>query len=139
MRLLTIIGPIVLIYVLANIKIISKSVRLAHFHQTFDDFNTSTKDFYDGLKKKIISYQMPSVSTGSIISRTEGGWFSKRRNYLRFTRGSFSLESCAAPFGKGYFFSYVLLPSYFLTSLHHLYNSCYRPSFNEKSLQANCF
>ena len=105
-----ILGTVVLFFLLANIKITSKSVRLVHFHQTFDEFNTSTKEFYDALKKKIEQCQMPSTSKGFVAFRAEGGWFSKRRDYLRFTRNNFSLESCAAPFGKGYFFSYVLLP-----------------------------
>jgi hypothetical protein len=52
----------------------------------------------------------------SRITWKEGGLLSAKREYLRVRRKEFVFDVCAAPFGKGFFFSWWLgeIPSGFL-------------------------
>lgn len=43
--------------------------------------------------------------------RAEAGMFSGKREYLRVTRGRFTFDICAAPYGTGFFFSWWLAKS----------------------------
>jgi len=69
-----------------------------------EDFSLSPSEFYAAVEKQVESRRTPGVE----ISRerfAEGGLLSDQRIYLRFMRERLAIDTCAAPFGKTYFFS----------------------------------
>jgi hypothetical protein len=88
---------------------VNRSVEVrAHWQTVVEDFNMSTLDFYRIVEEAVNRRQLPDVT----IARTdlhEGGVFSAKREYLVVKRGKLTFAVCAAPFGKGQFFSWWLL------------------------------
>lgn len=80
---------------------------ISHWHQLFENFRTSSLDFYAGVEKAIHRREVPDASVTQIEFK-EGGAFSARRIYLHITRGRHTFDICAAPFGTGFFFSWWL-------------------------------
>src|SRR5689334_971129 len=68
------------------------------------DSQFSSKEFYSLLQQFITGQQMPDVRISTIIHK-QGGLFSANREYLRVSRREDYFDICAAPFGKGFFFS----------------------------------
>ncbi|MFH0828778.1 MAG: hypothetical protein V1907_01195 [Candidatus Kerfeldbacteria bacterium] len=73
-----------------------------------EDFQTSTRDFYDSVEAGLKRRKIPGYAT-SRIDWSEGGVASAKREYLRISRGRFTFDVCAAPFGTGFFFSWWLV------------------------------
>jgi hypothetical protein len=77
---------------------------LHHWIYSAEDFSLSPGEFYTAVEKHLETRKTPGVE----ISRkrfAEGGLLSDQRIYLRFMRERLAIETCAAPFGKTYFFS----------------------------------
>jgi hypothetical protein len=77
---------------------------ISRWHTSFEDFSTSTQDFYARVEENFAHHQVPNVKVSRVEYR-EGGLFSDRREYLRFSRGVLNCDVCAAPFGRNFFFS----------------------------------
>jgi hypothetical protein len=77
---------------------------LYHWIYSAEDFSLSPNEFYTVVEKHLETRKAPGVE----ISRerfAEGGLMSDQRVYLRFMRERLAIDTCAAPFGKTYFFS----------------------------------
>ncbi|MEK7315657.1 MAG: hypothetical protein AAB011_05715 [Candidatus Eisenbacteria bacterium] len=82
---------------------------LSHWSKLFEDFSTSSYDFYDAVEEGLARRKLPEART-SMVRWTEGGVLSPDREYLRIEGSGFRFDLCAAPFGTGYFFSWWLTP-----------------------------
>ncbi len=82
-----------------------KPVVLDRWHAFFDDFQTSSFEFYGMVKQELARRKVPGL-TMSDVRWKEGGVLSHERTYLRLTRERWVFDICAAPFGTGYLFSY---------------------------------
>src|SRR5690606_19129689 len=77
------------------------------------------QDFYERLERQLLERKVPGLE----ISReeyAEGGLLSHRRVYLRFIRERLAFDTCAAPFGSGFFFSCRTVYSPVLLRLWHV-------------------
>lgn len=82
----------------------SEAIVLSHWFTVTDTFNTSSLCFYGEIEAELARRQVP----GLIYSRvefSEGGILSDQRIYLRMLRERLVFDVCAAPFGRGFFFS----------------------------------
>jgi hypothetical protein len=75
-----------------------------HWYALIPGFNTSTKDFYTAVEDELKTREVPGLDIFH-VDFAEGGVLSAKREYLRMTRERLVFDICAAPFGKGYFFS----------------------------------
>jgi hypothetical protein len=75
-----------------------------HWYALIPGFNTSTKEFYESIEKELKEREVPGLEIFH-VDFAEGGVMSSKREYLRMTRERLVFDICAAPFGKGYFFS----------------------------------
>lgn len=80
---------------------------LSHWHVLFEDFSTSTQDFYRAVQAAIVRRDPPDVSLSRVLFK-EGGIGSAEREYLRVARGRVVFDICSAPYGNGHFFSWWL-------------------------------
>jgi len=80
---------------------------VSHWHTLIDDFNTSTLDFYLAVEQAVEARELPEVRF-SRADFKEGGFASAKREYLRVERRNVAFDICAAPYGKGFFFSWWL-------------------------------
>jgi hypothetical protein len=69
-----------------------------------EDFHLPPRDFYDAVEKQLAGLKIPGME---IVRQefAEGGLLSDQRLYLRLMRERLAIDTCAAPFGKIYFFS----------------------------------
>ncbi len=77
---------------------------LSHWYSLVPDFNTSTKEFYQAVERKLKEREVPGLEINR-VEFSEGGLLSDKREYLRLTRERLVFDICASPFGKSYFFS----------------------------------
>ena len=77
---------------------------ISHWHQLIDDFDTSSLDFYAAVEEAVKEREVPDA-TFSRVEFSEGGVASAKREYLRIRRRKISFDLCAAPYGRGFFFS----------------------------------
>jgi hypothetical protein len=81
-----------------------KGELLGHWVAFHDNFSFPPQGFYEAIEKELQARKIPGLE----ISRegfAEGGMLSDKRTYLRLFRERLALDTCAAPFGSGYFFS----------------------------------
>jgi hypothetical protein len=78
-----------------------------HWHSLIEGFATSSLDFYELVKAGIAKREIPDLKI-SQVEWKESGVGSGKRTYLRVSREGLNFDICAAPFGKGYFFSWWL-------------------------------
>lgn len=81
-----------------------KPVVLSHWHQLYENFSTSSLDFYTTVEEAIKKREVPGL-TFDRVTWKESGILSAKREYLRVARGRLHWDICAAPFGTGFFFS----------------------------------
>jgi hypothetical protein len=79
----------------------------SHWHSLIEGFATSSLDFYELVKAGIARREIPDLAI-SQVEWKESGLGSGKRIYLRVSREGLNFDICAAPFGKGYFFSWWL-------------------------------
>lgn len=92
---------------------------VSHWFQPYKLFDTSPKDFYDGVERAVNERELPQLSFSRVVWK-ERGLLSANRLYLRIEWKRYICDICAAPYGTGFFFSYwlVLLPR--VITLFHL-------------------
>lgn len=81
---------------------------VSHWHALLDDFNTSAIDFYRSVEQELKSREVPTTQVERVLFR-ESGVLTAQREYLRISRQRLTFDLCAAPFGKGQFFSWWLV------------------------------
>jgi hypothetical protein len=81
-----------------------KPAVVSHWHQLYENFSTSSRDFYTAVEEAIKKRDVPDVAF-SRVTWKEGGILSAKREYLRVARGRQHWDICAAPYGTGFFFS----------------------------------
>src|SRR5437660_1190883 len=77
---------------------------LNHWIGFADSFNYPSQEFYATLEKELEARKIPNLDI-SRVEWAEGGLLSDKRIYLRMIRERLAFDTCAAPFGTGYFFS----------------------------------
>ena len=80
---------------------------LSHWHQLFEDFSTSTQEFYRSVEEAIRRRNLPEIEVSRVLFK-EGGLASAEREYLRIRRKRIAFDICSAPYGSGHFFSWWL-------------------------------
>ena len=75
-----------------------------HWYALVPGFNSSTKEFYEGIEKELKTREVPGLEIFH-VDFAEGGVLSQKREYLRMTRERLVFDICAAQFGTAYFFS----------------------------------
>jgi hypothetical protein len=98
---------IIILIVYIILKRTKKDVH-SHWNKLIDNFKYSSKDFYDGIKREILSHGISGIST-SYVQLSEGGTMSRKRLYVRVIWKDFQYDICAAPFGDGFFISWWLI------------------------------
>jgi len=79
---------------------------LSHWSHLSDGLVYSPKDYYASLTKRIESYEVKGLKLNE-VTFSQGGYFTKKRVYLRATYGDLIFDICGAPFGSTtFFFSY---------------------------------
>lgn len=84
---------------------------LKHWSHLIDGLSYSSKEFYASLKEALRARDIPGAGT-KVIEVSEGAALvSAKRIYLRIKRGEEHIDICAAPFGRGFFFSsWLIMP-----------------------------
>lgn len=78
----------------------------SHWNKPSEGFQTSAMDFYASVEAALQRRQIPDVSVYR-VDLHEGRTLSAMREYLRFTRQKLAFDLCAAPYGTGYFYSWL--------------------------------
>ncbi len=78
---------------------------LSHWYTLFEDFSTSTQDFYEAVEEAIERRKIPDVEISRVLYH-EGGMWTAKREYLRVKRGQVVCDICSAPYGTSHFFSW---------------------------------
>lgn len=76
-----------------------------HDHQSIEELQFSTQEFYSLVDAFVKEKQMPGVITGRVYHSMHGV-FSGKREYLRVQYQNYFFDICAAPFAKDFFVSY---------------------------------
>jgi hypothetical protein len=85
----------------------SDGVVLSNWHTLFENFSTSTQDFYRAVEEAVDRRDLPDVEISRVLW-SEGGVGSAKREYLRIRRQRVVFDICSAPYGNGHFFSWWL-------------------------------
>jgi len=83
------------------------SAVISHWHTLFEDFSTSTQEFYRAVEESVRSRNLPEVEVSRMLFN-EGGIGTAQREYLRVQRKRVAFDICSAPYGNGHFFSWWL-------------------------------
>ena len=80
---------------------------ISHWHLLMENFETSGMEFYAAVEEALKERSIPDIEL-SRVEWHEGGLATAGREYLRVQRSRLAFDVCAAPFGKGFFFSWWL-------------------------------
>ena len=80
---------------------------LSHWSTLIPFFNTSSSEFYENLRKIVMTHDMPNIKMEQVTHK-EGGLLSSSRQYFRIKNKALVFDVCAAPYGKGFFISWWL-------------------------------
>lgn len=80
---------------------------ISNWHTLFEDFSTSTQDFYASVEAAVRVRNLPDIEVSRVLW-SEGGIGSAQREYLRVRRKRIAFDICSAPYGGGHFFSWWL-------------------------------
>ena len=75
-----------------------------YYHQHFDNVQFSAQEFYSAIKELVAEKQISNLKVSRFV-RSEGGFFSARREYLRITRKGVAIDVCGFVFGRGFYIS----------------------------------
>lgn len=92
---------------------------LNHWIAFADNLQFSAQDFYQKLEAQLAERKIPGLEM-SKVEYAEGGLLSHRRIYFRLIRERLAFDTCAAPFGTGYFFSCRTVHSPVVVQLWHV-------------------
>ena len=79
----------------------------SHWNTLIDNFEYSSKEFYERLKTELESHGITKISIEETTYK-EGGIMSHSRLYLRATWKNYQYDICGAKFGHGFFVSWWL-------------------------------
>ena len=77
------------------------------------------QEFYSSVQKRLEDQKIPNMEV-SRVEFAEGGLLSDQRQYLRLMRERLAIDTCAAPFGKYFFFSCRIVYVPALVRLWHI-------------------
>ena len=80
---------------------------ISHWYLLIENFETSGMEFYVAVEEALKERSVPDIKL-SRVEWQEGGLATAKREYLRVQRSRLAFDVCAAPFGKGFFFSWWL-------------------------------
>ena len=104
-------GTLILILVIVSIVIVIVTARkteaIGNWGHLFADMQQDSEEFYKLVEEILKANQVPGIHTRRMLIK-EGGLFSYQRVYLEVIRGEYTFHICAAPWGKGFFFSWWL-------------------------------
>ncbi len=92
---------------------------LNHWIAFADNLQFSAQDFYQKLEAQLADRKIPGLEM-SKVEYAEGGLLSHRRIYFRLIRERLAFDTCAAPFGTGFFFSCRTVHSPVILKLWHV-------------------
>lgn len=92
---------------------------LNHWIAFADNLQFSGQEFYQRLETQLSERKIPGLEI-SKVEYSEGGLLADQRIYLRFIRERLAFDTCAAPFGTGYFFSCRTVHSPVVVQLWHV-------------------
>jgi hypothetical protein len=92
---------------------------LAHNIAVAANFEFLPNEFYDRVEAELEARKIPGIAI-SRVEYAEGGLLSHKRTYLRVIRERLAFDTCAAPFGTEFFFSYRSVYSPPRVQLWHL-------------------
>ncbi len=92
---------------------------LNHWIAFADNLQFSGQEFYQRLETQLSERKIPGLEI-SKVEYSEGGLLADQRVYLRFIRERLAFDTCAAPFGTGYFFSCRTVHSPVVVQLWHV-------------------
>jgi len=92
---------------------------LNHWIAFADNLQFSGQEFYQRLEAQLSERKIPGLEI-SKVDYSEGGLLADQRVYLRFIRERLAFDTCAAPFGTGYFFSCRTVHSPVVVQLWHV-------------------
>lgn len=96
------------LFVFIIVAITSNSLKASnHWSHPFDDLQFPPDEFYALVIEILQKREIPNI-TFSETTYLEAGILSGLRKYLRVSRGEYTFDICAAPFGTGYFVSWWL-------------------------------
>lgn len=98
----TLILILFVIFIIATLS--GKSEQTGHWSHLFADMQHDPEKFYELVEEKLKEREVPDFKTARKTFR-EGGLMSHNRIYLEVSRGDYIFHICAAPWGKGFFFS----------------------------------
>lgn len=78
---------------------------LSHWYELFENFSTSTQDFYAAVEEAIRQRKIPDVEISRVLYN-EGSLWTPKREYLRVKRERIICDICSAPYGTSHFFSW---------------------------------
>ena len=81
---------------------------ISHWYTLVEDFQHSPQDCYQQIEQAIAKREVPKLTVGRSTGK-EGGMLSASREYLRVYWKDYIFDICAAPYGKGFFFSWWLI------------------------------
>lgn len=83
----------------------SPSEVVGNWNYLFEDLQFDPQEFYHSVKEILEEKEVPQFGTGTKNIK-EGGLLSYHRQYFVVYRGDYVFHICAAPWGKGFFFSW---------------------------------
>jgi len=83
----------------------SETSIVSHWSQLIDGMEYSSREFYAALKVNLEARRMPGISMSEVEISEGAALVSAKRLYLRLKRGDVHFDICAAPYGRGFFFS----------------------------------
>lgn len=97
----------IILAILVIVAIFKKGIPTlhAHWNTLIDEFDYSTKDFYEKLTEELKSHGIEKISITSKLIST-GNAMSRKRLYLRVSWKNYTYDCCCAPYGKGTFISW---------------------------------
>ena len=99
--------PFVLIIYLVFFKRV-KSVH-SNWNALIDDFKYSTVDFYKLFKEEMQTTKVTGISYQDVNLSEGVKGITRKRRYLRLEWEKYQFDVCAAPFGRGMFFSWWVI------------------------------
>jgi len=79
-----------------------------HWQEREPDFRFPPTHYYFLLREEIMARKVPHITFRDIRLHEGSSLFSPKRIYLRIKRRELVFDTCAAPFGTGYFFSWFI-------------------------------
>ena len=84
---------------------------LRHWSQLVDGLSHSSREFYATLRQALLQRDVPDIVMREVRVHEGAPLVSAQRYYLRVKRNAEYIDICAAPFGRGFFFSsWLILP-----------------------------